>query len=119
MLGLAFRRSEQSSGGELTALGVALALNALADVVYIQSTSSGTYATGVWLDGIWFLGYAALAAAGYLAMRPKRSHELRFRAIPSPASPWPTGPCSPCWPWSWRPRVPAGGTSPSVGWRWP
>lgn len=78
VLGLAFRRTEQSSGGELTALGLALALNALADAVYIQSISSGTYATGVWLDGIWFLGYAALAAAGRLAMRPKLSHELRL-----------------------------------------
>jgi signal transduction histidine kinase len=78
VLGLAFRRSEQTSSGELTALGVALALNALADAVYIQSTVSGTYATGVWLDGIWFLGYAALAAAGCLAMRPRRSHELRL-----------------------------------------
>jgi len=76
VLGLAFRHSEQSSGGELTALGVALALNAWADMVYIQSTSSGTYATGVWLDGIWFLGYAALAAAGFLAMRPHRSRAM-------------------------------------------
>jgi signal transduction histidine kinase len=83
VLGLAFRRTEQSSGGELAALGLALALNAVADMVYIQSTISGTYSTGVWLDGIWFLGYASLAAAGGLAMR---QHHPR-RALPNRSFP--------------------------------
>lgn len=83
VLGIAFRRTERGRG-ELAALGAALALNAVADMVFIHLTASGTYSTGMWVDGIWFLGYAALAAAGGLALRPRHPQgAMPLRTLPT------------------------------------
>jgi signal transduction histidine kinase len=70
VLGIAFRRTERHSGRELLLLGVALSLNAIADMVYFALVSTNGYANGMWLDGLWLLGYAAFAGAAWLCLRP-------------------------------------------------
>ena len=72
-MGLAFRRMERSS-----------AASSWPSARLSSSTPSPTWSTGsslptarttpqrLWLDGIWLLGYAALAVAGYLAMGAPR-----------------------------------------------
>ncbi|MBM3957686.1 MAG: HAMP domain-containing histidine kinase, partial [Gemmatimonadetes bacterium] len=72
VLGLALRRTERRLGIQLAALIVALLLNAGADIVYFTAIASAEYTTGMWIDGLWLLGYAAFAAAAWLELRPSQ-----------------------------------------------
>ena len=70
VLGIGFRRFERHAGRELLALAVALSLHAVADMIYFALVSTEEYYSGMWLDGLWLLGYAAFAAAGWLCLQP-------------------------------------------------
>ncbi len=67
---LAFCRTERRFAIELTVLAGALAVNALADVLYFGFTSSDTYAANMWIDGMWLLGYGLFAGAAWLLLLP-------------------------------------------------
>jgi signal transduction histidine kinase len=81
VLGIALRRSERGAGIELPALGFAMSLHAVADMIFFTLSTAGGYYDGIWLDGIWLLGYAALATAARFCWQPPRPaphRPLRF-----------------------------------------
>lgn len=77
---LAMRRSEQRLDLRILLLSGAVALTALADVVFSLQTSAGTYVEWGWLDGWWLFSYGMFALTAWYLTRPVPSREATYRA---------------------------------------
>ncbi len=88
VMALAFRKSEHRFGLEFLLVGAALLMNAAADMVYLPLVNADLYWDGMWLDGVWLLAYACLAATAWVILQPPRpvadphSRHLRRLLIP-------------------------------------
>ena len=88
VMALAFRRSQRRFGLELSLVGAALLLNAVADMIYLPLANADLYWDGMWLDGLWLLAYACFAAVAWVILQPSRpgadphSRHLRRLFIP-------------------------------------
>lgn len=76
---LTLRRSPYQFDGRLLAFGLAMAVTAFADVVYVFQVEDGTYRDGGPLDAVWTAGYGLLALCAFLLFGPLRLREQADR----------------------------------------
>jgi signal transduction histidine kinase len=78
---LAMRRSEQKLDLRIVLLAVAVALTAVADVIFSLQSSAGTYIEWSWLDGLWLISYGLIALAAWVVTRKPLSRETSYRSL--------------------------------------
>lgn len=72
---LAMRRSAFQFDIRLLALGFALVVSAIADIVYLLQVETDSYVSGNWVDSLWLLDYAAMVLAGIYLLREQTDRE--------------------------------------------
>lgn len=77
---LAMRRSEQRLDLRILLVAGAVAMTALADVVFSLQNASDTYVEWTWLDAWWTFSYGLFALTAYFVTRPAASKETNYRA---------------------------------------
>ncbi|MEX0795327.1 MAG: HAMP domain-containing sensor histidine kinase [Acidimicrobiia bacterium] len=77
---LAMRRSEQRLDLRIVLLSAAVALTAVADVIFSLQSTAGTYSEWGWLDGLWLISYGMVALAAWVVTRKPLSRETSYRS---------------------------------------
>lgn len=78
---LAMRRSEQRLDLRIVLLATAVALTAVADVIFSLQTSAGTYTEWGRLDGLWLISYGLVALTALVVTRKPLSRETSYRSL--------------------------------------
>lgn len=78
---LAMRRSEQRLDLRIVLLAGAVALTAIADVIFSLQSAAGTYVEWGWLDGLWLISYGMIALAAWVVTRKPLSRETSYRSL--------------------------------------
>ena len=78
---LAMRRSEQRLDLRIVLLAGAVALTAVADVIFSLQSSAGAYIEWGWLDGVWLIGYGMISLAARVVTRKPLSRETSYRSL--------------------------------------
>ncbi|HUF95219.1 MAG TPA: HAMP domain-containing sensor histidine kinase [Acidimicrobiia bacterium] len=77
---LAMRRSEQRLDLRIVLLAGAVALTAVADVIFSLQSSAGTYVDFAWLDGLWVLSYGMIGLAAWVVTKRPAVRETSYRS---------------------------------------
>jgi len=77
---LAMRRSEQRLDLRIVLLAGAVALTAVADVIFYLQSSAGTYVDFAWLDGLWVLSYGMIGLAAWVVTKRPAVRETSYRS---------------------------------------
>jgi len=78
---LAMRRSEQRLDLRIVLLAGAVALTAVADVIFSLQSFAGTYVEWGRLDGLWLLSYGLIALAAWVVTHKPLSRETSYRSL--------------------------------------
>lgn len=78
---LAMRRSEQRLDLRIVLLAGAVALTAVADVIFSLQSAAGTYVEWGRLDGLWLVGYGMVALAAWVVTHKPLSRETSYRSL--------------------------------------
>jgi signal transduction histidine kinase len=74
------RRSEQRLDLRILLLAGAVALTAVADVIFSLQSSAGTYVDFAWLDGLWVLSYGMIGLAAWVVTKKPAVRETSYRS---------------------------------------
>ena len=78
---LAMRRSEQRLDLRIVLLAGAVALTAVADVIFSLQSSAGTYVDFAWLDGLWIVSYGMIGLAAWVVTKKPAARETSYRSL--------------------------------------
>lgn len=78
---LAMRRSEQKLDLRIALLALAVAVTAVADVIFALQSSADTYVEWSWLDGLWLISYGMVALAAWVVTHKPLARETSYRSL--------------------------------------
>jgi signal transduction histidine kinase len=78
---LAMRRSEQRLDLRIVLLAGAVAMTAVADVIFSLQSAAGTYVEWGPLDGVWLVSYGMIALAAWVVTRKPLARETSYRSL--------------------------------------